>query len=67
MKTRGAGFQKRLSLPKSKTGGLGIVSTEGDRSTCRCGWGYEHQREKVREDAVDRHFIKRHSGRGIRL
>lgn len=34
---------------------------------CTCGWDYSHQREKIREDAIDRHFLKRHQGKGIRL
>lgn len=32
-----------------------------------CGWSYRHKREKVREDAADRHLEKRHQGQGIRL
>lgn len=32
-----------------------------------CGWSYRHKREKVREDAADRHVARRHDGKAIRL
>ncbi len=52
--------------------GLARISTEqaasGEgRATCSCGWSFFHKREKVREDAVDRHLDKRHNSRGIRF
>lgn len=67
---RGAlpGFQKPQSTTKTREVGLAVITHYGDtRVECSCGWSYGHTREKVREDAVDKHLDKRHSGRGIRL
>ena len=59
-----------FSRPKPqewKDVGLARISY-GERVVwCSCGWRYSHIREKVREDAVDRHLAKRHGGRGIRF
>lgn len=46
---------------------LAVVSYANDSANCSCGWQYRHAREKVRENAIDRHFEKRHEGKGIRL
>jgi hypothetical protein len=45
------------------------VLTYKDAETIQssCGWKYRHKREKVREDAADRHVAKRHEGQAIRL
>lgn len=61
------GFQKPMSSPP-KAVGLAVIS-QGDygRVRCSCGWGYQHKREKVREDAVDKHIESIHAGRGIRV
>lgn len=64
--TRGLGFQKPVSAP-SKAVRIAVVRTEGNTIGCSCGWGYMHKREKVREDAADRHLDKKHGGQGIRL
>lgn len=45
---------------------LAVVQTQGRAALCSCGWAYGHDREKVREDAIDRHLNKRHGGMGIR-
>lgn len=34
---------------------------------CKCGWTKRHERERVREDALDRHFAEKHNGMGFRL
>lgn len=62
-----AGFQKRVSTPGAKTTNLARISRDGIYALCSCGWAFGHARDKVREDAVDRHLDKRHDGRGIRL
>ena len=46
---------------------LGRVSYTALSAVCSCGWVTHHRRAKVREDAIDRHFQRRHNGRGIRL
>lgn len=68
MKHRGEGFQKpSRSLTEKREVGLGMAKSDNVTVTCKCGWVYTHTRQKVREDAVDRHFAKKHNGRGIRL
>jgi hypothetical protein len=66
MSRRLGGFQKPVSQPAKRVG-VAVVTYEGDTARCSCGWGYAHQREKVREDAVDRHLRKKHNGRGVRI
>lgn len=63
------GFQKRVDPKDFKDVRLARVtySSNGMGVACSCGWSFAHIREKVREDAIDRHFQKRHKGRGIRL
>jgi hypothetical protein len=63
---KGAGFQKPVSEPGKRQVGLAVVSYDGGRAQCSCGWGFTHTREKVREDAIDRHLDRKHQGRGIR-
>lgn len=63
---RGAGFQKPINKT-SKPVGLARVKQDWEKAYCSCGWEYTHAREKVREDAIDRHIDKKHNGRGIRL
>lgn len=60
------GFQKPLSAPTRQVR-LARITYNGNEALCSCGWGFAHKRDKVREDAVDRHLTKRHGGRGIRL
>lgn len=62
-----AGFQKRTRPEDYKEVGLARISYEGAETFCSCGWSYGHSRDKVREDAIDKHLAKRHEGRGIRL
>lgn len=66
-KTRGTGFQKRTKPSKFKPVGMAIVKTLAEHAECSCGWTNSHSREKVREDAIDRHLNKRHNGRGLRM
>lgn len=61
------GFQKPLDSGKRRTVRLAVVTTEGHLARCSCGWVKFHSREKVREDAVDRHLLDAHGGAGIRL
>jgi hypothetical protein len=67
MKTRMAGFQKPLNPEKTAPVSLAIVRTVDERSTCSCGQSFEHRREKVREDWIDRHINRKHNGTGVRL
>lgn len=67
MTDRMTGFQKPASQPGAKEVNMAVVHYEGDYAACSCGWSFGHTREKVREDAVDRHLTKRHEGRGLRL
>lgn len=67
-KQRGAGFQKRVKPQQYKSVGLARISYHEDGHVeCSCSWSNSHSRDKVREDAIDRHLAKRHGGRGIRL
>lgn len=68
MKQRMAGFQKPLDDGKRKKVGLAIINY-GDKgyAICSCGQAFTQRREKVREDAIDRHLAKKHGGRGMRL
>jgi len=67
-KQRGAGFQKPRRSSQFKQVGLARIRYHDDGHVeCSCGWAVGHNREKVREDAIDRHLAKRHGGRGIRL
>lgn len=63
------GFQKRVKPEDAKPVGLARISYADDGTVvCSCGgWTYWHRREKVREDAIDRHLLRKHDGRGIRL
>lgn len=59
--------RKPVSQPGSVDVTLARISYEGIHAACSCGWIFGHSREKVREDAVDRHLTKKHEGRGFRL
>lgn len=62
------GFQKPLKPHEWRTDiGLAIINYDGRAAMCSCGWRFYHAREKVRENAIDRHLNKRHNGRGIRV
>lgn len=68
MRPETRGFQKPLDDGKRKEVGLGVVKvSEYGAASCSCGWGYVHHREKVRDTAIDKHFLRKHGGRGIRL
>lgn len=66
---RGQGFQKRIKPEQFKQVGLARISyNDQGRAVCSCGWeSTGHIRPKVLEDLIDRHLLKRHGGRGIRL
>lgn len=66
------GFQEHAPKPEEWSApGMAMISypEPQDRrlAACSCGWLYGCTREKVLEDAIDRHLDKRHEGRGIRL
>jgi len=65
------GFQKPLDSGQRKKVGLAVISygTAGALgfAQCSCGKPFTQRREKVREDAIDRHLAEKHGGRGIRL
>lgn len=69
------GFQKPLRVQngrrasKTKAVGLAVVSyVSATVAACSCeGWVGAYHREKLLEDAIDRHINKKHGGRGIRL
>jgi hypothetical protein len=47
---------------------MAVISYEDDATlVCNCGWKYRHPREKIRENAADKHLAKRHDSRGIRV
>lgn len=62
-----AGFQKRASQPGTREVRLARVSYHENGASCSCGWSTPLARAEVVEDRIDRHFAKRHEGRGIRL
>ena len=67
IKHRGEGFQKPLSGEPQPVG-IAIVRTSGDTITCSCGgFAKRHARQKVREDAAQRHLNRRHYGQGMWL
>lgn len=63
------GFQKPVDSGKRREVSMAVVSR--DRVTgilrCSCGQPFMHEREKPRENAVDKHIARKHSGMGIRL
>lgn len=72
------GFQKPLRPQKggrakrgAKPKGLGmavITYPHAGMAVCSCGaWAYKHPREKVLEDAIDKHTARKHGGLGIRM
>lgn len=65
------GFQKPIDPGKRRQVGLAVISygeVDGRAfAACSCGQPFTHPREKVRENAIDKHIAKRHNGRGIRL
>jgi hypothetical protein len=66
------GFQKPIDTGKRKRVRIAVISygqTEDGRgyAQCSCGAPFTQPREKVREDAIDRHINRRHGGQGIRL
>lgn len=65
MKSR---FQKRPKPHQWKRVGLAVVKIRDNvNAECSCGWNYSHPRPKILDNAIDRHFAKRHDSRGIRV
>lgn len=58
---------EKITPENWKQVGMAVIQYQGTGVGCNCGWAYAHAREKVREDAIDRHLNKRHNGRGIRI
>lgn len=62
------GFQKPIDTGKRREVGLAVISYPVDgAAVCSCGQPFIQRREKVRENAIDKHIAKKHNGRGIRL
>lgn len=70
-KKRLSGFRKPLDSGERREVRLAIIKygKAGDQefAECSCGKPFIHPREKVREDAIDRHIRTKHRGRGVRL
>lgn len=67
-KPRMSGFQKPARPKKYRPVRVAVIRREDNGVTaCSCGWVTLAFRDKVREDAVDRHLLKRHGGQGVRL
>lgn len=66
-KRRGQGFQKRTDPKDWTQPRMALISYYADGVKCSCGWFNTAKREKVREDAIDRHLDRRHNGRGVRM
>jgi hypothetical protein len=69
VKKRLDGFQKPLDDGKRVEVRLARISysDDGRVAACSCGKPFTQRREKVREDAIDRHLMEKHDGRGFRL
>ena len=61
------GFQKPLDSGRRKEVGLAVITLGENYAMCSCGKPFTQQRERVREDAIDRHLDRKHGGRGIRV
>ena len=65
---RMAGFQKPEKVVGTKKVSVGVVSYQTAQSVrCNCAWTYKHQRNKVLEDAIDKHIRTKHGGQGFRM
>lgn len=68
MRVRMAGFQKPEKGKGGKPVSIGVVGYTSRQSVlCGCGWTYRHQREKVLEDAIDKHIRAKHGSQGFRM
>lgn len=61
------GRAKRGAKPKDL--GMAVITyPRAGMAVCSCGtWAYKHPREKVLEDAIDKHTERKHGGLGIRM
>lgn len=60
--------QPKVQQAGGRTVRVPVISTEGSTTACSCGgWAKTHPRQKVREDAADRHLDRKHGGRGLWL
>lgn len=66
-KPRMGGFQKPLDDGKRKPVRVAVITTGDGHAQCSCGAVFTQSRDKVREDAIDKHLNKKHNGGGIRL
>lgn len=65
---RMAGFQKPEKEPVRRGFSVGVVAYTSEQSVrCNCRWTYKHQRNKVLEDAIDKHIRTKHGGQGFRM
>lgn len=58
--------QKKAAPEQWREVRLAVISYTELGVACSCGWTYGLCRERVLENAIDRHLNKRHHGRGIR-
>ena len=61
------GFQKPLSQPGQAEVGIAMIRVYPGGAECSCKWAKAHRRNKVVEDAAERHVDKRHGGRAVWL
>ena len=62
------GFQKPTSDPSTwDETGMGVAKVTATGMECKCGWAKTHPRVPVLERAANRHFDRRHNGRGVFL
>lgn len=62
------GFRKPTDTGRRREVKVAMVRYAEDGSArCSCGQPFVQRREKVREDAVDRHIKTKHNGQGFRL
>lgn len=59
--------QAPLAQPSTEVGLARISQDERGAVACSCGWLKIHARQKVREDAAERHLNRKHGGMGIWL
>lgn len=61
------GFQKPIRRGRPQSVRMAVVSHEAGVATCNCGWVFVHNRDKVREAAMQRHVDKKHDSQAMWL
>lgn len=65
MSKRLEGFQKPIDSGKRTPVSMAIVTQGDGYAKCSCGQPFVQHRQKVREDAIQRHLNKKHGGQGL--